>query len=489
MNMGFKSQCVPKYRLLDQTQIDEMHRATLEVLETVGVKVHHERALALLRDACCQVKDDQTVLIPNALVEESIRSTPSRVTIYDREGNEAMRLEGSNIYYGLGTDLLQVHDIRTGQLRDACLNDVVDTAVVADYCKEIDFIASNAHPKEIDANLAYIASFKALVENAPKPIYNTAASHHDLAYIIEMAEAISGGEDQLRAKPFFIHYAEPISPLVHSRGALDKLFLCADKGVPLNYVPAILSAASGPVTLAGACVVSNAEALSGIVIHQLRAKGAPMISGFSATPMDMLTGTTVYASPDERLTHSACCDLYHYYGIPVWGEAGCCDSKLMDEQAAIEATASIMMAALDRCNLIHDVGYLGQGLIGSPAAIVMCNEIISYVKRIMQGFNLDREHIGMDAIREVGPGGTFLTHEQTAAFCRNEHWRPQLINRENPEVWAAGGGRRFSETVEQKTLDILASHKPKRLSPEFVKALDTIYKTAGKTLKEKFLSA
>jgi len=489
MQTGFKSQCIPEYRLLNHAQIEELHRATLEVLETVGVKVHHEQALELLRTSGCRVKDDQTVMIPNWLVEASIRSAPSRVTIYDRDGNEAMRLEGNNIYFGLGTDLLQVYDIRTGELRDACLNDVVEAAVVADHCDEIDFIASQAHPKEIDTNLAFIASFKSLVETSPKPIYNTAASHHDLAYIIEMAETISGGTDQFREKPFFIHYAEPISPLVHSQGALDKLLLCADRGVPLNYVPALLSAASGPITLAGACVVANAEALSGLVIHQLQAKGAPMISGFSATPLDMATGTTVYSSPDERLTHSACCDLYHYYGLPVWGEAGCCDSKLLDGQAAIEATATIMMAALDGCNLIHNMGYLGQGLIGSPAAIVMCNEIISYVKRILRGFSMDREHLSIDAIREVGPGGTFLTHDQTLELCRSEHWRPQLINRDNPEVWVAAGGKRYSEVVTEKTLEILASHQPKRLASETVKTLNGVYRQAESNLNEKFLSA
>jgi len=214
-----------------------------------------------------------------------------------------------------------------------------------------------------------------------------------------------------------------------------------------------------------------------------------MISGFSATPMDMSAGTTVYASPDERLTHSACCDLYHYYGIPVWGEAGCSNSKLLDGQAAMEATATILMAALDGYNLTHNMGFLGQGLIGSPAAIVMCNEIISYVTRIMHEFSMDLEHLSMDAIREVGPGGTFLIHDQPAELCRTEHWRPQLINRKNPEVWAAGGGKRYSEVVKQKTREIIANHKPKTLPPKTVKALAGIYQTAGKTLTEKFLSS
>jgi trimethylamine--corrinoid protein Co-methyltransferase len=466
-----------------------MHRATLEVLETVGVRVHHDRALALLADAGCRIQDTNLVYMPNWLVEESIQSAPSRITIYDRKGQEAMRLEGDNVYFGMGTDLLRTWDIRSGQLRDACLQDVVDSAKIGDYCPEIDFIASHAHPQDVTTNLAYIASFKALLENSTKPIYSTAASCQDLAFIIEMAAAVAGSGQRLREKPFIMHYAEPISPLVHSSGALEKLFLCAEKGIPLNYAPALLMGATGPISLSGACVVANAEALSGLVIHQLRAKGAPMISGFSATPMDMVTGTTVYGSPDERLTHSACVDLYHYYGLPVWGEAGCSDAKCLDEQAAIESTAQILMAALDGCNLVHDVGYLGQGLIGSPASIVMCSEIISYVRRIMRGFDMSRERIAMDVIRKVGPGGNFLAEDQTLRLCREEHWRPKLIDRNNPEAWARKGGRRYTEVVTRKAIEILDTHQTEPLPDTLVQRLNEIYARAAKELTGKFFSA
>ena len=148
MKTGFKSQCVPEYRLLNQTQIDEMHRATLEVLETIGVKVHHEKALELLRDAGCQVKEDLTVLIPNWLVEESIRSTPSQVMIYDRDGNEAMCLEGNNIHFGLGTDLLQTYDIHTGELRDACLMECWRNGVLGKR-KPTLFLCNQRPPAEV----------------------------------------------------------------------------------------------------------------------------------------------------------------------------------------------------------------------------------------------------------------------------------------------------------------------------------------------------
>jgi trimethylamine--corrinoid protein Co-methyltransferase len=488
MNVGFKSQCIPQYRLLSETQILEIHRATLELLETTGVKVLDDEALRLLRDAGCRVTDRQIVTIPGQLVEESIRSAPSGVTVYNRKGEPAMDLEGNTVYFGMGTDLLQTWDLKSGELRKSCLQDVIDAAIIGDYCAEIDFIASNAFLHEAPGNLAFILEFKALMEHSIKPIYFTADGPDDLAVILEMAAEVAGGKEQLREKPFLIHYAEPISPLVHSSGALRKLLLCADNGIPLNYVPALMSGASGPVTLAGAIVVANAEALSGLVMQQVRAKGAPAITGFSVTPMDMRTGTTVYGSPDERLTHSACCDLYHYYGLPVWGEAGCSDAKCLDEQAALESMASILMAALDGCNLVHDVGYLGQGLIGSAASVVMCSEIISYVKRIMRGFEISRERIGLDAIHEVGPGGNFLIHDQTLKFFKEEHWIPRVMNREPPEIWQKKGGRCYSERVTEKALEILANHQPQQLSDEVVKRLDAIIEKSQEKLSGKLLT-
>ena len=146
-------------------------------------------------------------------------------------------------------------------------------------------------------------------------------------------------------------------------------------------------------------------------------------------------------SPEYRLALSACADLYHHYGIPVWGTAGCSDANALDEQAAMEWAFSILMAALDGANLVHDIGYLGQGTIGSPASIVTCSEIISYVKRITRGFELSQERIGMEVIRRVGPGGNSCAEEHTRNFLRQEHWRPTFANRHNSEVWLMKGGK------------------------------------------------
>ena len=171
MIAGYKSQCVPTYHLLTVEQIKALHTATLELLETVGVDVHHDAARQMLADAGCQLKKDHRVRIPNWLVEAAIQSAPSRISIYNRLGHEAMRLEGRRVHYGLGTDLIQTYDLETGELRPSLLKDVAAAARISDALEHIDFIGSYALPGDSPPNLVYVDSFKTELENSIKPIF------------------------------------------------------------------------------------------------------------------------------------------------------------------------------------------------------------------------------------------------------------------------------------------------------------------------------
>jgi len=483
MYSGFKSQCVPNYRVLSEEQIARVHHATLELLETVGVRVLHPQAVEMLAAAGCRVTGGDQVKIPNWLVEDCIRSAPSRITVYNRSGKEAMRLEGHKVQFGMGTDLTRTHDLQTGELRQSRLDDVVKAARIADALDDLDFIASYALPYDAPPHLMYIDSFKAQLENSAKPIFFTAAGEQDLQVIHAMAAAVAGSAEALREQPFLIHYAEPLSPLTHTHGAIAKLLFCADHAVPVTYTPGMMAGATAPVTLAGAIVQGNAEALSGIVLHQLRAKGSPIISGFGMATMDMRTSACVYGCPEYRLALSACADLYHYYGIPMWSTAGASDAHCLDQQAAMEWTASLLTAALDGANLVHDVGYLGQGLVGHPAALVMCAEIISYVKRFMRGFEIDEEHLALDVICQVGPQGHFLGARHTANHHRREHWRPQLCNRALLDSWLAEGGSSWGENALERARAILGEHQPVPLDDGVRRALNELREKAAKDLE------
>lgn len=483
MNSGFKSQAVPSYRLLTKEQIEEIHRASLEILETIGVQVAHDEGARLLEEAGCRRRKDDIFQIPNWLVEECLRSAPSRITVYDRLGNEAMRLGGNNVYFGLGTDLISTYDLEEGERRESQLQDVSNAATVADYCEDIDFIASFALPYDVPTNTMYVRCVKGMLEHSVKPVFFTAAGREDLELILEMAAAVAGGEDALRNKPFLIHYSEPTPPLRHSHGALNKLFLCAEREVPICYPPGAMLGGSAPVTLAGAVAQVNAGAISGIVLHQLKRNGAPIISGYGAVPLDMKTSVFSYGAPGHVLTKSACAQLYHHYDIPGWSTLGS-DAHVLDGQAGIEHGIGTLMAALDGSNLIHDAGYLGQGLLGDPRAILMSDEIISYVKHILRGFDIAREHLAVDVIREVVPGGDFIAHNHTYEHFREEQWQPRFFNRDEPDTWKRKGGKSYADVLTAKVREVLTTHAAEPLPQNVQEQVDEIARRADEALAE-----
>jgi trimethylamine--corrinoid protein Co-methyltransferase len=140
------------------------------------------------------------------------------------------------------------------------------------------------------------------------------------------------------------------------------------------------------------------------------------------------------------------------------------------------------MSAMSGANLIHDIGYLGQGLIGNPAAIVMCDELISYVRRLLRGIIIDDETIPMELIRKLGPGGSYLAEMHTARHHRQEFWRPKSFNRQSPDNWLAAGGANYGEVVTRKTLQILATHQPEPLPEGVSQAIDEIVRQAEQDL-------
>lgn len=475
--------CIPTSNLLSQKQIDKIHNSSLEVLETVGVKVIHDEVVELLHASGCSVENKNIVKIPSSLVEDLLKTTPSRIDIFNRNKEKVMQLEGNNSYFGLGTDLINTYDLETGVIRDSLLKDVANAAIVSDHCQEIDFIASFALPHDVATNVMYIECFRAMVENSIKPIFFTAAGKKDLMTILEMAEAVAGGADELVKNPFLIHYSEPLAPLTHTEGALDKLLLCAERQIPICYIPTVLMGATGPVTIAGGVVQALAEALSSIVIHQLKAKGSPIISGWAMVHIDMRSSIVPYGAPEYRLTNMAYADILHSYKIPCWGIVGT-DAHNLDQQAAMEHAFSIYVDALAGANLIHDVGYLGSGLLGNPAAIVMCDEIISYVKRVLRGFDITDDTLAVDLIRKIGPGGEFISDRHTLKHFRREVWRPKFTNRETYETWQKQGNQTYGAKVVQKAKDILSTHRPEPLPDEITTQLKVIVETASEELAQ-----
>jgi len=483
MKNNYENNVKPQYRLLTKQDILYFHLNALEILENIGIKVDHPEGETMLLKNGCKKLENGAISFPAEIVEKCLKTVPSEIRMYNQLGEEAMILGGRNINFGTGTDLVKTFDLKTKKYRQTVLQDVADAAIVTDYCKEVDFAASFGLPCDIHKNLTYLENVKTLLYNTSKPIFFTAAGKEDLKFIIHMAEAVAGGKKELQEKPFLIHYSEPTAPLLHSFGAVQKVFTCADNKVPICYVPADLLGASCPCTLAGGITQALAEDLSGIVLHQLRNPGAPIISGFAVVPLDMRTSIFCYGSPELRLANSAFSDIFYYYDIPKWSIVGT-DGFTLDPQAGFEHGIGTLMAALDGANLIHDIGYLGQGLLGNIASILMSNEIISYSRRVMRGFKLNSQKIALDVIKKVGPSGSFLKERHTLHNFREEIWRPIHSNRDDYESWIKKGKKSYTDRITEKALNILQTHKPIPLSDSVKKNIEKLVADAYIQLKD-----
>jgi trimethylamine--corrinoid protein Co-methyltransferase len=466
----------PKVQFLDKEAVNVLHLAALKILERTGVIVYQEDAVELLASAGCKIADKNRVHIPPRLVEQAVSSAPEKITIYDRQGDPALFLQDRASYWGTGSDTPFILDSFTGQRRKTCLKDVEQVSILVDYLDNLDFLMCMGVAHELPQTVADKYHFLTMVLNTKKPLVFTASSRENLADIYQMACEVAGGEDRFEKKPFIIHYTEPIAPLIHPRDSLEKMLFCVEKGIPVIYTSATTAGQNGPATLAGALALSNARILSGIVIGQLKRKGAKMIVTMHASSMDPRSAVHTYASPEHVICQGAARDLARYYGLPTFGRAGCTDSKTLDQQAAFEGGYEILMQALSGENLIHDVGYVESGLTASWDAIVMCNEFIGAAKRVVRGFQLNMETLALDLIDHVGPSGHFLAESHTVKHFRKEFWIPQLLDRDNFYNWEEKGKTTLLDRVKAEVKDILGTHKPEPLNSNLIKHLEELAK-------------
>jgi len=318
-----------------------------------------------------------------------------------------------------------------------------------------------------------------MMAGSSKPIVFTAYDETDIADIYRMAVAVAGSEEALEADPFIIHYAEPITPLIHSPIGLGKLLFCAERRIPVAYVSGMTAGGSAPVTLAGACALANAECLSGLVIHQLAAPGAPFIYGANVSVLDMRTLACVYGGPEFSLTNAALADMARWYRLPVWGLAGASDAKVVDAQAGLEAMCSISTAILSRGNLVHDVGYIESGLTSSVEMITIADEIISMLRILFRGIPVDADHLALDVIDEVGPGGHFMVTDHTRHFFQTEHFLPRLLDRSNFQRWSQAGSTDLADRANARVREILASHQPAPLPDKAKSVIEKVLSSWG----------
>jgi trimethylamine---corrinoid protein Co-methyltransferase len=457
-------------------QCELIHNASLEILERTGVRLFDQEALDLIKSGGAKISDGNRVRIPAQMVEAALKTAPSSVTLYDRFGTPTLFLEDEHSYYGTGSDCLNIIDHRTSERRLAELKDVVDGITVCDYLPNIDFVMSMFLPSDVDQMISDRIQMEIMLNTTSKPLVYVVNDVNACIDVVRMAEAVVGGEEAMRNKPLAACYINVTSGLIHNQEATQKLLYLAGKGLPSTYIPGIIAGVTGPITPAGSMAIGNAGALTGLVLSQLKAQGAPfIIPGRGGFALDMKTMLNCYCLPDSI---GLAASLARYYNLPTFGLGGCSDSKMVDQQSAAEASLTLITESIGGINLIHDMGYLESGLCGSLAQLVICNEIVSWIKRYLSQIEISQETLAVDLIDSVGPDGQYLDSDHTLNNFQ-ERWYPEVFEHTLYSQWQDEGSMDLAQRAETCVDQILSNHTPVPLPKDISGTLKGIVATSN----------
>jgi trimethylamine--corrinoid protein Co-methyltransferase len=427
-------------------------------------------------------RKNRRIRIPQSLVEESLKKVPREIVFCGRNPQNDILLEDSRVYFGMGgTPVPYIRDIENGEMRRPTKEDMNQATRLGDALPNIKFLMTIAGAYDVPYEVEYIHEFEALFNNTEKPILYSCPGGYAAQKVLEMAAAIVGGPDELRKRPILALYTETVSPLSFSE-VNENMIEFAKAGIPVSNGPMPMCGASGPMTLAGTAVQSNAESLAAITLCQLVNPHTPTIYTGWVCAIDPKTSRCAYGAPEFAMGTSIFnTTMGRYYDMPTYGFGGCSDSKLPDAQAGAEVMMNGMLAALGGTNLIHDCGYLAGGSIGSMEMAVVCNEIIGMISRIIRGVEVDEETLAVDVIKAVGPGGHYMSQRHTLDHVR-ELYIPSLFDRESEVAWVKGGKKDVRDTARMKAKQILREHSPTPLPKDVQLRLKEIVKETEKQL-------
>ena len=451
-----------------------VHAATLQVLEKTGVLLDHAEAESLYLEAGATKDKEGRILIPRHLVEEALEKAHAEIQMYDRDGETSILVRDGNTYFGTGSDALYNIDRKSGERRCSTLSDVADNVRIADGLKGFDFMMSMALPKDVEQHRLYPAVFTEMVKNTNKPIVTTLTTLEDIKSIHQIASMVAGGAQQLKEKPFFLAYLEPISPLKMDNSGTQRLLYCAENEIPFMYAAGANSGTGAPITPEGGVVQGTAESLAGLILAMLKNEAAKFVYGANTSSVDMKSMLVCYGAPEWFKTVAMYADMGKYYNLPSWGTAGCSDAFFVDAQAAMEAYEGILFALQSESTLAHDVGYLAHGELYDARMLVLTDTMIGRAKHILKAVDLSEENLAVDVINEVARcDDLYLAQLHTAERFRESLWMPPIfIERRKTEDRENASELKdlLSEAVDR----ILTNHKPKALANSKAEQIDQV---------------
>ena len=298
-------------------ELSELHTATLDVLEHAGLIVMSDEAREIFYSHGCQVdKKTNIVKIPSYLVEDAIKSAPSKILLAGRDPKHDFVMGGRRTAYTTCGTVIKAIDFETGKVRESAVKDVTEAAILTDALDEITILFIPVIPRDVPDVLGDIVAAEINFNKCTKHFQAEVLSVEDTRRVFDMGIAVAGSAEELLKRPICSIVICPVSPLQLGPDFCDVVIETARLGLPLNVLSQALSGATAPVTLAGTLIVQSAEVLGGITLAQLVRRGLPVIYGSSTSPFDLSYVNTPMGSPELGMISAGVAKLAQYYSLP-----------------------------------------------------------------------------------------------------------------------------------------------------------------------------
>ncbi|HKJ50220.1 MAG TPA: trimethylamine methyltransferase family protein [Gammaproteobacteria bacterium] len=458
---------------LDEEQLEFIHEVSLRIVEEQGIEVLGDRALDLFRKSGAEVDDEGVVRMDRGLLLETVAQAPAAFDLVPRNPEQTLKVGGDVINFGLVSGAPNVHDNINGR-RAGNFEDYRKLISFGQYFNVLTFFGNQATaPTDLPANSRHLDTTFVNLTVSDKAFFATGIGGGRARDAIEMS-AIARGltMEEMKSHPSVMTNINVNSPRKLDDSMAYGAMQMALFGQPVTVTPFTLMGAMTPATMAGALTQQNAEALVGIALLQLTRPGVPCIYGGFTSNVDMRSGSPAFGTPENSLANIAGGQLARRYDLP-YRSSACNASNAVDAQATYETLMALWSAVMGHGNLIyHTAGWLEGGLVASFEKLIIDCEMLQHMSKMLEPIKIDLDEVGLEAMREVGPGGHFFGCGHTMERYKNAFYEPFVSDWQNSENWAIAGSKDATMRATELWPKVLEEFTPPPIDPAVREALE-----------------
>jgi len=451
----------------EQKNLDTIHNYSLELLRDTGIKFPSEKALGIFRKHGFRTDGDM-VFFDEKDIQKTMETVPSAFTIKARNPEKSIRIGDNNYVMAPGYGPPFIIE-PSGEKRDATLADVQKFCKLVQTSKHLDFNSSMVvQPNDVSTVTAHLDILLATMLLTDKPIMGSSVSEAAARDSLNLAEMIWGNMDE----PVMISLIDSLSPLQYADEMIDSIMVFAEAGQPLIIHSSCTLGTTGPITVAGSLVISNATTLAGICLAQLINPGTPIVYGLGGSPTEMKTGGYVNASPEDAKHVAIVTAMGRYYNLPCRSQGALTESFCLDYQAGMESAVMLTAAVLSGVHVsLHACGTFGSLLAMSYEKFIADEDLCGAMKKLMTPVEFTDDAFAMDLIKELSTSGNYLMQMHTVKRCRDEFFIPDLSIRTMHNKWLEMEPRDLTQRAENLLEKRLTEYEKPDIDPDIEKRL------------------